>query len=160
MRSMLFVFAATAFLSGAVARVGPAAAYPPAGIVGDRDPAVTQSTITTTICVDHYTTGVRDVSEADKKFVIKRDGVTVAAEVDHLISLELGGSNNRDKNLWAEPYSSAGVGKYGARVKDVIEKQLSLRVCGRKQPVMTLTDAQSCITVDWIACGRRLGVLK
>jgi hypothetical protein len=88
--------------------------------------------------------------------VLRRDGQTVkgCCEVDHLISLELGGSNDRDRNLWSQPYS----GLYGARIKDVVEKVLNLHVCGKRQPVITLKQAQDCIVADWVACGIKYGV--
>jgi hypothetical protein len=49
----------------------------------------------------------------------------VCCEVDHLIPLELGGSN-AVTNLWPEPYSP----KAGAREKDVLENFLPRAVCG------------------------------
>lgn len=142
---MLCIFAAD--------RVGPASAYPPPAVKGATDPAVTQATIKSTVCVPGYTSTVRAVTEATKKAILSRDRATQPSEVDHFISLEIGGSNDPDKNLWAQPYA----GKYGARVKDVVETALKREVCSGK---MTLVAAQSCITSDWIACGRRIGVLK
>ena len=47
-----------------------------------------------------------------------------AHEVDHLVSLELGGSNAIG-NLWPEPYA----GRWGARTKDVLENRLHELVC-------------------------------
>lgn len=135
-------------------RVGPSAAYPPAAIVGALDPAVIQQTIHRTICVaGYYTSTVRAVSEATKRAVLKRDGATTPSEVDHFVSLEIGGSNDPGKNLWAEPYA----GQYGARVKDVVETALHRLICADR---MTLQQAQSCIATDWIACGRKIGALK
>ena len=45
-------------------------------------------------------------------------------EVDHLVSLEVGGSN-AVTNLWPEPYA----GRWGARTKDVLENRLHDLVC-------------------------------
>ena len=132
------------------ARVGPPEAYPPKGITGETDPNVTQATIGSTVCVVGYTTRVRAVSEADKRFVLRRDHATEPSEVDHFISLELGGTNNRDRTLWAEGYA----GEYGARVKDAVESALKREVCSGR---MTLKDAQACIVSDWIACGNKHG---
>ena len=139
----------------AVSRVGPSSAYPPATVTGDWSPAVTQANIKTTVCVSGYTATVRAVNESTKKAVLKRDGKTQTGccEVDHFVSLELGGSNNPDKNLWAQPYS----GRYGARVKDVVETALKRQICSGK---MTLDAARSCITSDWIACGLKIGAVK
>jgi hypothetical protein len=46
-------------------------------------------------------------------------------EEDHLIPLAVGGSPGSPKNLWPEPYK----GKFGARVKDKLERFLHDRVC-------------------------------
>ena len=154
MKSSLLVFTA-AVLFAASGRVAPDSAYPPAGVTGDADPLVTQEDIHKTICLDHYTTTVRAVSEATKKMVLKRDGVTAPAEVDHFLSLEIGGSNEPNKNLWAQPYA----GKYGARVKDVVETALHRMVCRAEDP-MPLAVAQKCITADWVACGQKIGAIK
>jgi hypothetical protein len=62
-------------------------------------------------------------------------------EVDHFVSLELGGSNDI-KNLWPEPY----LPKPGARQKDVVENYLHRQVCAGN---MTLPDAQQAIKSDW-----------
>jgi hypothetical protein len=136
-------------------RIGPPEAYPPVGVTGDRDKAVTQATINSTICVVGYTATVRSVTEATKKQILARDKQMKSGccEVDHYLSLENGGSNDPDKNLWAEPYS----GKYNARVKDVVEKAVNRAICSGK---MTLYDGQACLTTDWIACGLKLKAIK
>ena len=121
----LIIAAALCILASAADRVGPPEAYPPVWVTGEVDATVTQANIHKTICVDHYTVGVRSVTEAEKKAILKRDSITAPAEIDHFISLELAGTNNPDKNLWAEPYA----GKYGARRKDVIETALHRAVC-------------------------------
>lgn len=140
-----------------LAHAGPDGAYPPPTVRGATDQAVTQATIHKTICVSGYTKTVRAVSGTDKKYVLHRDEVKEPAEVDHFVSLEIGGSNDRDDNLWAEPYSGPAVGNYGARIKDKVETALKREVCAEK---MTLKDAQSCIVSDWIACGRKIGAIK
>ena len=63
-------------------------------------------------------------------------------EVDHLISLELGGSNDT-RNLWPESY----YGIWGARVKDVLENRLHTLVCDGK---VSLREAQYDISHNWI----------
>jgi hypothetical protein len=139
------------------ARIGTSASYQPKGITGATDPTVTQATIGKTICVPNYTARARNVTEADKQFVLKRDGQTIkgCCEVDHLISLELGGSNDRNKNLWAEPYE----GQYSAREKDKVETALHRAICRADNPI-PLADAQKCIVSDWIACGRKIGAIQ
>ena len=136
----------------AIARMASPDVYPPSGITGEADPAVTQATIDKTICVPNYTATVRGVTAADKKFVLKRDHATTPSEVDHFLSLEIGGTNNRDKNLWAEPYA----GEYGARVKDAVETALHRMVCKGEMP---LAQAQKCIVSDWVACGKKIGAI-
>jgi len=66
-------------------------------------------------------------------------------EVDHLISLELGGSN-AIRNLWPEPYAGAG----GARAKDVIENRLHALVCAGR---ISLATAQKEIVRWWTLPG-------
>jgi hypothetical protein len=76
-----------------------------------------------------------------------------ACEVDHLIPLELGGSNDM-KNLWPQPYSctlKAMCGatydpRPGAAEKDQLENELHRLVCHDK---LTLADAQRCIASNW-----------
>jgi hypothetical protein len=70
-----------------------------------------------------------------------------AHEVDHLISLELGGSN-AIRNLWPEPYA----GVWGARTKDKLENRLHALVCAGS---LTLQAAQRAISVDWVAAYQR-----
>jgi hypothetical protein len=59
------------------------------------------------ICVPGYTKTVRNVPQAIKEQVYRIYGITSRKrgeyEVDHLISLELGGSNSI-RNLWPESY--------------------------------------------------------
>lgn len=64
-------------------------------------------------------------------------------EVDHLISLELGGSNDV-KNLWPQPYA----GDWNAHMKDAVEDRLHAMVCKGQ---ISLPDAQHAIATDWKA---------
>jgi len=64
-------------------------------------------------------------------------------EVDHLISLELGGSNDI-RNLWPQPYQ----GKWNAHMKNRLENELHKRVINHE---MTLADAQKEISTNWVA---------
>jgi hypothetical protein len=80
------------------------------------------------VCVPGYSKSVRFVSDAEKNAVFAEYGISHHApysyEVDHLISLELGGSNDI-RNLWPEPYT----GVAGAHAKDAIENELHAQVC-------------------------------
>ena len=110
---------------------------PPAGGVviqdmslspGAADPRVTQANIHETVCVSGYSASVRSVSAATKRKVFAEYGISNPApgayEVDHLIPLALGGSNDIT-NLWPEPYT----GPANARDKDVWENRLHKQVC-------------------------------
>lgn len=69
-------------------------------------------------------------------------------EIDHLISLELGGADTQ-KNLWPEPY----LPKPGAREKDKVENWLHREVCAGK---IDLSTAQAEIASDWYAVYRKM----
>jgi hypothetical protein len=108
------------------------------------------------ICVPGYTKKVRNVPAAVRMQVYAEYGIANHAprafEVDHLISLELGGSNSL-RNLWPESYLTA---PYNAHVKDRLENRLHEEVCTGRTP---LASAQREIATDWIgAYRRRFGV--
>jgi hypothetical protein len=122
---------------------GPARLYPdPKLTPGATVPGVTA----TQVCKPGYATSVRSVSSAEKAEVYRRYGeqnVTGRDEVDHFISLEIGGSNDVT-NLWPEPYAPAP----GAHEKDKVENYLHAQVCSG---AMTLPQAQQAIRNDWYA---------
>ncbi len=99
------------------------------------------------VCVSGYSASVRDVSTSTKNKVFAEYNVvthpTGAYEVDHLISLELGGSNDI-ANLWPEPASPTP----GFHEKDKVENYLHNQVC---KGLMTLKDAQYKIANDWLS---------
>lgn len=100
---------------------------------------------------------VRDVPESVKRAVCKAYGVAYPfdGEIDHLISLELCGSNDQ-KNLWPEPKSVViGGVEYGFRVKDVTENAAAKAV---KAGTLSLFDAQSMIRTDWTKLHDKLGL--
>lgn len=106
------------------------------------------------LCKVGYTSTVRHVPQALAKAVFKNYGIDYAKhsqyEVDHLISLELGGSNDI-KNLWPQKYcssSTAGKTCFGAREKDVVETNLHKRICKGE---ITVEQAQKIIVTDWYA---------
>lgn len=130
-------------------------AAPPAGGVliqdmslspGAADPRVTQANIHETICMVGYSASVRNVSAATKRNVFAEYGISNPApgayEVDHLIPLELGGSNDIT-NLWPEPYT----GPDNARDKDVWENRLHKQVCLGQ---VTLAVAQDAMIHWWL----------
>ena len=69
-------------------------------------------------------------------------------EIDHLISLELGGANDIH-NLWPQSYTTMPM---NAHVKDALEDRLHVLVCTGKVP---LVQAQHDIATDWIAANAK-----
>ena len=110
------------------------------------------------ICTPGYSKGVRNVTAETKREVYAEYGlagnhtgycdVDQGCEIDHLISLELGGSNE-PANLWPEPYTGIA---WNAHVKDILENRLHEMVCARELP---LEEAQREIATDWIATYHR-----
>ena len=96
------------------------------------------------VCVHGYTEKVRNVPQSLKREVFAQYGITKdfgTFEIDHLVSLELGGSNDIS-NLWPEAYANPN----GARVKDQVENYLHAQVCKGN---ITLGVAQDAIRDDW-----------
>ena len=100
------------------------------------------------ICVPGYTKTVRNVPQSLKNAVYKAYGITSRQpgeyEVDHLISLELGGSNSQ-RNLWPESYKTQPL---NAHVKDTLENKLHDLACSDK---ISMPEAQQAIAKDWTA---------
>lgn len=110
-------------------------------------PGAVLTTNTKVICKTGYTKTVRNVTEATKKKVFKEYGIPYTLrsnyEVDHIISLELGGSNDIS-NLYPESYTI----KDNARIKDKFENYLHKQVCEGK---MDIVEAQKQISSDWLS---------
>jgi hypothetical protein len=70
--------------------------------------------------------------------------VVESCEVDHIVSLELGGADD-PANLFIQPYNPAN-GVPGAHAKDRLENWLHQQVCKHGMP---LVDAQKAIRTDW-----------
>ena len=109
-------------------------------------PGAILSTSTVEVCKLGYAKLVRDVSTDTKKAVFKAYGISYdnrnQYEVDHLISLELGGSNDIS-NLWPASYKIAN----GSADKNQFGSYLHAQVCAGK---MTLSEAQKQISTDWL----------
>jgi hypothetical protein len=120
---------------------------------GSVDPAVTQATIASTICRSGYTGKVRppesQTSHAkfDVAYPAYRIQDSATSELDHLVSLELGGSNDIT-NLWPE------VGTI-PNPKDTVENALNHAVCDGR---VSLAAAQRAIAADWMTAEARLGL--
>lgn len=100
---------------------------------------------TAQVCTPGYSQSVRNVPQSEKDKVYAEYDVTShptgAYEVDHLVSLELGGSNDI-ANLWPE----AATPKPGFHEKDKVENYLHSQVCSGNMP---LKDAQAEIAKNW-----------
>jgi hypothetical protein len=102
----------------------------------------------TDVCTPGYSKRVRHVTSDTKRAVYAEYGITGhepgAYEIDHLISLEIGGSNSI-KNLWPESHLTE---PWNAQVKDKLENRLHRLVCAG---AISLKEAQDAIARDWIA---------
>lgn len=125
----------------------------PACTPGAIDPAVTQQNIQSTICRSGYTATVRpsesqtERAKFDVAYIAYHVRHSAKSELDHLVSLELGGANDI-ANLWPE------VGKL-PNPKDKVENDLHRAVCDGK---VSLAAAQQAIAANWTTAEQRLGL--
>lgn len=124
------------------ATTGPPPARPAADPVpvDMLNPAVTQATISTTICVAGYTATIRPPTSVTNRIKIHQIGaygygnVTPGSfEEDHVIPLEVGGAAAAPANLYPEPLATAGQ-------DDALENSLHRQVCSG---AVTLAAAQA-----------------
>ena len=117
-----------------------------------KTPGDTLAVTSSDICQPGYAHAVRNVPSDVKRQVYESYGILHHTrgqfEVDHLISLELGGSNSV-KNLWPESYRTQ---PWNARVKDQLEDRLHDDVCSQQ---MDLAAAQQAISGNWIDAYKR-----
>jgi hypothetical protein len=120
---------------------------------GSIDPAVTQGNIRSTICKRGWTATVRPPESQTQRF---KYGVAYPhygvpswerTELDHLVPLELGGSNDAT-NLWPETPPTPNP-------KDKVERVLNRAVCGGR---VSLAAAQLAIARDWLTAESKLGL--
>jgi hypothetical protein len=106
------------------------------------------------ICSQTFRTGtIRDVPQSEKFEVEREYGMPASyygrsIEIDHIVPLELGGSNDI-ANLYPEP----GSGNASYHVKDELENRLHDLVCAGS---MTLPAAQQQIATNWRALYRKV----
>ena len=118
---------------------------------GALNSAVTQATISKTICVAGWTDTVRppeSITEQEKAASIAAYGDTDSMghyEYDHFVPLELGGATNDPRNLWPEPGASPNP-------KDTVEDTLREKVCAGQ---ISLAQAQREIVTNWTALTAR-----
>ncbi len=116
------------------------------------DPRLSPGDVLTTnvsqICTSGYTKTVRNVPSDLKKQIYQEYGIVSHKpgeyEIDHIVSLELGGSNSA-RNLFPQSYKLKPL---NAHVKDELENKLHEMICTGKIPIQT---AQQEIAHDWIA---------
>lgn len=119
----------------------------PALTPGIVDPSATKDKI----CTSGYTATVRNVTEATKKAVFTLYNLSRADdkfEIDHLISLELGGANDI-KNLWPQSYTTQ---PFNAKEKDRLENKMRKMVCSGE---LDLKTAQREISANWIVAYKK-----
>ena len=122
---------------------------------GSIDPIVTQANIRSTICkagwTDPHLRPPESQTEWFKRYrAFPAYGLTWyrESELDHLVPLELGGSNDAT-NLWPE------LGKPSGNPKDKVENALNAAVCSGR---VSLAAAQKAIASNWMTAVKRLGL--
>lgn len=104
----------------------------------------------TTKCVRNNATSAQQKNGTYQWYNIKHPanntGATQTCELDHLISLELGGADTLD-NIWPQcGPSNVTLTKRYFKQKDMVENYLAAQVKAGK---MNLSDAQKGIATDW-----------
>jgi hypothetical protein len=98
------------------------------------------------VCTPGYASSVRNVSTSMKTKAYRMYGITSRRpgqyQIDHLVSLELGGSNDIS-NLWPQAASP----KPGYHEKDRVENYLHDQVCSG---AISLKQAQIDIATNWL----------
>lgn len=146
----------SALPQGGSASARPTTAAPaPAGPDARLNPAVTQATVRTTICVSGFTATIRPpaaTTTAIKRTQIAAYGYADTAladyEEDHVVSLELGGAAAASINLYPEPHSVSVA-------DDKEENSLHAQVCSG---TISLADARAKILATKVAHGYRADV--
>jgi hypothetical protein len=115
---------------------------------GALNPAVTQATLATTVCIPGWTATIRPPTEYTNhlKAVQLQEygfpGSPADYQEDHFVSLGLGGNPTDPHNLWPEPWPRA-------RAVDSIERHLHEELCAGKR---SLADVQRRISaLKWSA---------
>jgi hypothetical protein len=110
--------------------------------------AITGAT-TEQVCTAGYATSVRPSSNESarlKTAAMKAYGIAGAPrdgyQLDHVVSLELGGAPRDMRNLWPEPIAIA-------HEKDKVENSLHRAVCSGH---LSLAKAQACEAFNWHLC--------
>jgi hypothetical protein len=98
------------------------------------------------ICAPGYAASIKATKESVKEEAFSRyglrDGKSTTEILDHLIPVELGGTDSVE-NLWPEPTK----GEWNASQKDALEQKLLGLVC---DGTLTVKQAQSAIKKNWV----------
>lgn len=104
-------------------------------LIGRLNPAVTESTVKTTVCKTGWTKSIRPsvtFTNAVKRQQLPPGASPAAYEEDHLMPLELGGAPRDPRNLWPVKWARA-------RLDDAWETRLHKELCAGE---VTLMQAQ------------------
>jgi hypothetical protein len=100
------------------------------------------------ICVSGYSDNIRDVDQSTKEAVYKEYGVfnrtTNEYEIDHIIPLSIGGTNDI-KNLFPQP----AMPRPGFHQKDICETCFKRMICNGE---LNITEAQFIMAKNWTRC--------
>ena len=130
----------------------------PACTPGVTNPAVTQATIDSTICVSGWTSTIRPPTSYTN--ALKKQGIADYGysdtnmsdyEEDHFLALEDGGDPRDPHNLWPEPHS----GSVNSYSKDGVETKVKNAICNG---TVTLAAAQHAMLTDWTTAESVLGI--
>jgi hypothetical protein len=98
------------------------------------------------ICAPGYAASVKPTKDSMKIEAFSRyglrDGQSATDVLDHLIPIELGGTDSLE-NLWPEPVK----GEWNAAQKDALEQKLLGMVC---DGTLTVKQAQGAIRKNWV----------
>ena len=128
--------------------IGASAAVPDSDLPNRSiTPGSVRDHVVSDVCTPDYARHARHVTLEERHDVFARYHVPYALhsqyELDHLIPLEIGGSN-RESNLWPQPRS----GEWSSRRKDRLENRLHDLVCRGGLPIVA---AQRAIAENWVA---------
>jgi hypothetical protein len=130
------------------------------------NPNVTQDNIKSTVCVPNWDKPIRPSVSVTNKIKFAKmaalgidKSASAAYELDHIVSLVLGGAPQDPRNLRVQqwygdpvetPKDADGLDTQ-AHLKDALEVRLHKLVCTGQLP---LEEAQRCIFTDWRACAK------
>jgi len=103
-------------------------------------------------CTPGYSKKVRDVSQSLKEKIYRQYGIRSRKNgeysIDHLIPLQMGGSNSI-KNLWPQSYKTQ---PWNGHTKNALGTRLRDKICAGELDMKT---AQRDIATDWIAAYKK-----